>query len=86
MKINKKEERRKKSNNKEEETLERDTQLIRIPLQVYSVVRGTVNVFISNGTTSANEILIEKDFGEFAEENFLSKVRNITINKNLTRI
>lgn len=42
--------------------------------QIYSVVNGKVNVFISVNGINMNNILIEKGFGEFCEENFLSKV------------
>lgn len=47
--------------------------------QVYSVVNGTANVFIWSNGLNLNRHLIEKSFGEFCEENFLSKV-NISDN------
>lgn len=42
--------------------------------QIYSVVNGTVNIFIHANDLNLNDVLIENGYGEFAEENFLSKV------------
>lgn len=42
--------------------------------QVYSVVNGIVNVFIEAFHQNINDILIEKGYGEYCEENYLSKV------------
>lgn len=49
-----------------------------ISFQVYSVVNGIANVNILSNGASVTDQLIEKGFGEFCEENFLSKVSNET--------
>ncbi|XP_055302653.1 probable ATP-dependent RNA helicase spindle-E [Sitodiplosis mosellana] len=45
-----------------------------VKAEIYSVVNGTANVFIFANGTNLNNILIDRyGYGEFSEENFLSK-------------
>lgn len=44
--------------------------------QVYSVVNGVANVFVIRNGLNFNDVLIEKKYGEYCEESFISKVKS----------
>ena len=45
-----------------------------VELEIYSVVNGITSVIMKAGETTMNEILVDKGFAQFTEENYMSKV------------
>ncbi|XP_055384477.1 probable ATP-dependent RNA helicase spindle-E [Condylostylus longicornis] len=47
-----------------------------IVLEIYSVVNGICATFVHIGSETINDILVEKNFAQYCEENYMSKIDN----------